>query len=102
MMIRKGADVNALDLSKRTPIFYLFFKNALPSNSEGDPVNVFMDIISMKKIDLKAKDVLENTPLHYACGRGSTICALSMINLGAPINEKNIFGNTPFDLALTY
>lgn len=48
-----------------------------------------------KKILLNVEDRNKNTPLHYACMRGSTISALTLINSGAHTDTINIFGNSP-------
>lgn len=83
LLSQDNVDINQLDKDNRSPLFYLFFKHRqFEENQEGsDPVNVLMVVLSTSKtpLNLRLADKNKNTILHYACMRGSTICALTLM-----------------------
>ena len=48
---------------------------------------------------MNAKDENGNTPLHFACERGTSNTVKCLIEKGADVNSKNKRGQTPLDLA---
>jgi hypothetical protein len=56
-LIQAGADVNALDVDGRTPIFYLFFKQKGMINSlKSDPVNMVINLLQLSKVNINIAD----------------------------------------------
>ena len=45
-------------------------------------------------------DKWQKTPLHYAAQRSSTISTLYILQRGADLAKKDIYGNTPLGIAL--
>ena len=105
-LLKHNADINAVDKDNRTPIFYLFFKHESiqslnQKNPNYDPANIVMQLIENGRINnINQRDRNQSTVLHYACCRGATISALTIINKGADINLTNVIGNSPFTEAL--
>jgi len=54
---------------------------------------------SLTTEDINIKDNDGNTPLHFACLKGHTDMAKTLLKLGARINDRNKDGNTPLHLA---
>lgn len=48
---------------------------------------------------LQASDRIDNTPLHVACERGYHAIALTLIEAGADVDNKNEDERTPLHLA---
>jgi ankyrin repeat protein len=64
-----------------------------------DPISTLLVLIKAKaNINLKCNS--KKTPLHYACIRGSTISALTLINNGADCNALDYSETTPYGYAL--
>ncbi|CDW76924.1 nad(+) adp-ribosyltransferase-3 [Stylonychia lemnae] len=107
VLMEFGADLNIEDHNKRTPLFLLFFKLkpilVHGNKANDDPASITILLCKSGKIkDINHKDRFQNTALHYACARGSTISALTLINLGANLDTKNYINNTPFCEALSH
>jgi ankyrin repeat protein len=106
LLLQKGADARILDHSKRSPLFYLFFKMAPQAHGQQrDPANALMTLLkeaSLEKKDLIISDKNRYTLLHHACIAGATICALTLINSGCDTKVTNILNNTPFAESLAY
>ena len=105
-LLKKGADPCALDLDKRSPLFYLFFKHKTPEKKVAcDPASILMAILKTGSLTLKdydQKDRTGNTIVHYACMVGATICTLTMFNYGFSPNTLNLIGNSPYAMALSH
>ena len=69
-----------------TPIMTLFKvdgeEEIIHRGNKFDPITALM-VLMNAKADINAKSKSKLTPLHYACIRGSTISALTLINNGA-------------------
>lgn len=68
-------------------------------STKFDPVACLMVFIK-QKVNIKKKNIYNENALHFACKKGSTISALTLINEGADLELQNIHGNTPFAYAL--
>lgn len=55
------------------------------SDEKFDPVTALMVLIN-NKANINKKNSFGETALHYACSKGSTISALSLINQGAKLD----------------
>jgi ankyrin repeat protein len=85
-LLDHGADINAQNKRNETPMMLLFKmvneKNELKCGAKFDPIASLMVLLkSGANITLKSKSEL--TALHFACIRGSTISALTLLNNGA-------------------
>lgn len=95
-LISKGANIDAENNWGETPIMLLFESK---TDAKFDPVTALM-VFLKNNANLKKKNVYKETVLHYACRKGSTISALTLINKGMSLDEENIHGNTPFSLSI--
>eukprot|EP00347_Sterkiella_histriomuscorum_P000305 403376393 len=104
ILLQNGSDVNIQDNQGRTPIFILFYKYSDKlTHVKEDPVNLTILLTQSGEIqNINHQDNFGNTVLHYACIKGSTISALTLINNQADITIKNVFGNTPFSESLIH
>jgi len=53
-------------------------------------------------IDPLYKDNINQTVLYYACREGKFQCAKYLVEIGCPINEKDIYLQTPIFYASRY
>lgn len=102
-LIDNGADINATNKNLETPIMLLFRvesdRNELVCTKKFDPIASLMVLLkSGADVTQKSKSLL--TPLHYACIRGSTISALTLLNHGADCDAQDFFETTPYGYAL--
>ena len=94
MLIDKGADVNAEDGYKRTPLFY-----ALTSQYKETILTI--DLLIMKGANVNDVDVDGFTPLHIAVMSHSIERVQAILeNNKANINAMNKSGATPLDVAV--
>ncbi len=56
-------------------------------------------LLSFKHVDLNARDLYRDTPLHYAAMNGHLKIVKYFVNEGADINTKSVFGRTPLSYA---
>ena len=102
-LLSKKINLNSEDILGRTPIFYLFVKINDEYNSRNiDPINTLTKLLENDEVNPEHKDIYGNTPLHYACQRGSII---SIISLGAKkINYdiKNKENNSPLAYSILF
>lgn len=85
LLILKGADVNALDAYKMTPMF----------NKEVHRTKILVEAGA----DIHLKSDKGNTPLMWYCYSGYMEGIQYMLSLGADINTQNIDGQTAYDIA---
>ncbi|KAH3758814.1 WGR domain protein [Pelomyxa schiedti] len=101
LLVKQGADVNALDSLGRTAVHYVFVKagNHL-DGSKMDPIEELANMCTLDGILLDVVDKFGRTPLHYASQRGATICAHTLIQRGADLVRPDEDGNTPLAIGL--
>ncbi len=100
LLLDLGADVNALDLRGRCPLHYAFVKiGRWDDNSVIDPIETVTTLCSKVEISVDMQDKWGKSPLHYAAQRSSTICTVFLLNRGAKIETKDLYGNTPLAAA---
>ena len=117
-LVKKKWDVNGLDERNWTPLHwaaneryleickYLLSKGANPSlatNNKATSIHYIARIrddpllVSMLKIfvekgaDINCRNTFEDTPLHEAALRGSTVCINFFLDKGADINCQNTY-----------
>jgi hypothetical protein len=83
-LVEQGADINAPDDYKRTPL------HAQAAAWSGN-VAMLMDLGA----DIHALDYQRETPLHSAVGAHRTKSVQALIARGAAVNAENAMGNTP-------
>ncbi len=85
-----GADVNARENNKWTPLHY----------AAGHGHKEITEILITKRADVNAKGFHGRTPLHEAAARiGDKEFTELLIDNGADVNAKDEDGRTPLDLA---
>ncbi|CAK63631.1 unnamed protein product (macronuclear) [Paramecium tetraurelia] len=100
LLIKNGANTNALDIYKRTPLFYAFTKMTYDNDfREIDPFETVSSVLADKHCSVDTVDIHQRSPLHYAAMRGSVISGRYMIKMKAPIDVPDKYGNTPLALA---
>ena len=86
VLLEGGADPNAADHHKLTPLF------------EGRSAGVAKLLIDEgAKVD--ARDAADQTPLHWAAARGDAEVVMALLDAGADVNGKDRFGRTALALA---
>lgn len=88
-LVEQGADVNALDQYKRTPL------HAQAATWSGN-VALLLDLGA----DIHALDYQEDTPLHTAAGSFRPHAVRELVKRGADIHAENKHHNTPLAKAL--
>ena len=89
LLIKFGADVNALDDFQRTPLHYAFtsLKNRHEA-SPTDPIQIVSILVeAMDHKSVHQKDIYGCSSLHYAAQRGATVCALLLLQKGIYDND---------------
>ena len=92
-LLTKKIALNQPDILGRIPIHYLFVKiNDEYNSNDIDPVTTLTKFLEYNEVDAEYKDIYGNTPLHYACQRGSIISVISLggkkINYDVKNKEK--------------
>lgn len=115
LLISYGVDVNANNLSGRTPLFGVGnIEVARILMSKGAKVNIssafgetplhcasargqkeVVDLLIRKGADVNKKSDLKNTPLHFAAKNGNTQIVKILLSNGAKPNIRNKLGMTP-------
>lgn len=85
-LIKKGADVNAKNISGYTPLH-------VAANVGNDR---FIKIMSDYNVDLQAKNKYGQTPLHIAALADEADCFESLLKKGINPHKKDIRGKTAF------
>ncbi|MBU3156731.1 ankyrin repeat domain-containing protein [Clostridium estertheticum] len=92
MILKKGAKVNAINISGKTPVFYCSF------NYSVELLNLLVEYGA----DINIRDKYKNTLLHddyiNCFDEHFEEFLKSLINLGFDINSTNSTGYTPLDL----
>ena len=102
-LLSKRFHLNTEDILGRTPIHYLFVKiNDEYNSSNIDPVNTLTKFLEYSEVDAEHKDIYGNTPLHYACQRGSIISIISLGSKKVDYDIKNKENNSPLAYSLLF
>jgi len=92
MMLKKGAEVNAINISGKTPVFYCSFNYSVE----------LLNLLVKYGADINIKDKYKNTLLHddyiNCFDEHFEEFLKTLINLNFDINLKNSAGLTPLDL----
>lgn len=115
MLLRHGANVNAIDIDGRQPVHFIFvpmssihdysstrFHTYLyhRQTQSQDPIEQISDLAVVEEIELDHADKFGRTPLMYAAAQGATISSMYLLQKGADINRKDEDGNSPLSLSL--
>ena len=95
LLLRHGADPNALDGGKHTPLYCV--GNECASAESADVVHAL--VRSGARVDA-ADGVTAATPLHMAARRGNAVVAKALLECGAGWHLRDRRGDTPFDRAV--
>ncbi|MDK9724873.1 MAG: ankyrin repeat domain-containing protein [Sterolibacteriaceae bacterium MAG5] len=87
--IEEGADLNAVDKLKRTPLFGAAFYNRVGT----------VRLLAERGADVNAKDFSGFAPLHAAVAAGSREAVAALVAKGADVNDRVVGGRTPLHLA---
>lgn len=103
-LLDKNVDYNTVDKDGRTPLHYAFCKIGESNKNfkTFDPIEIVSNMLAIEDLDLNTQDKWGKTPLHYACRHGSTMSAIYILQQGADLTLKDIFGNKPLAIALLY
>ncbi|CAI2359252.1 unnamed protein product [Moneuplotes crassus] len=103
LLITAKADVNSKNNRGETPLHMIFKtendKNELISSGKFDPIAILMVLIKAGA-DVTIATDSKLTALHFACIKGSTISALTLLNNGADCDAQDLFETTPYGYAL--
>ena len=95
-LLTKRIKLNEPDILGRTPLHYLFVKiNDEYNNNNIDPINTLTKLLEYEEVDPEYQDIYGNTPLHYACQRGSIISLITLIERKINYDAKNKENNSP-------
>ena len=101
ILIDKGVDINKRDCHGRVPLHYAFVKLRDHKNSGAiDPIETVSSLCAKPNLEIEVPDKWLKTPLHYAAQRSATISSLYIIQRGAQLESKDIYGNTALGIAL--
>lgn len=101
LLIDKGVEVNARDCRGRVPLHYAFVKiKDFSSSAQSDPIETVSSLCAIDGLDIDVADKWQKTPLHYAAQCSATISSLYILQRGAQLESKDIYGNTPLGVAL--
>ena len=65
-----------------------------------DPIESVSSLCAIRDLDIEVPDKWNKTPLHYAAQRCATISSLYILQRGAQLESKDIYGNTPLAIAM--
>lgn len=100
-MIDLGIEVNVRDCRGRVPLHYAFVKlKDYKNSSQIDPIETVSSLCAIANLEIEVQDKWGKTPLHYAAQRSATISSLYILQRGAKLETKDIYGNTPLGVAL--
>jgi len=95
-LVESGADINALDINKATPLHNASNRHE-PTTTEHDILIIKYLLDNGAKID--AKDGPGHTPLNNAISWSNLIIVQYLVNSGANIHLGDLFGCEPLYLA---
>lgn len=88
-LVEQGADIDAVDTYKRTPLH----RHAMIRRGE---IQLLLELGA----DKEATDCYGDTPLHMAAGNGNFVCVKQLIDHQADLQRKNQRGDTPLAYGL--
>ena len=98
--MRHGADVNAQDKLRRTPMHYAFTNIGPADDSQTiDPIET---VSLFKEATINVPDHWGKSALHYASERGCCNSATFLLDNNANLELADAFGNTPLGIALLH
>lgn len=89
-LVAQGADINAVDRYKRTPLYQ-------QASTRGSLVALFIELGA----DIHQPDYQNDTPLHNAASSFQPSSVKILIEKGADMRRKNNMGRTPLEKALS-
>lgn len=100
-LLERGVEINLRDHKFRTPLHYAFVKiTDWKQTSQIDPIETVSSLCGFQHLEIDVPDKWLKTPLHYASQRGASICAMYIIQRGANMEAKDIYGNTALGVGL--
>ena len=72
------------------------------NSSQIDPIETVSSLCGFKGLEIDIQDKWLKTPLHYASQRGASISAMYLVQRGARLESKDIYGNTPLGVSLMH
>lgn len=91
LLIRRGAQVNALSTSHQSPLH--------AASWNGHDKVVFLLLKAGAEVNCQNR--YKQTALHWACHYGHASVAQILLNHGADMEMRNSLNNTPLDMALS-
>jgi ankyrin repeat protein len=103
LLIDMGVNINKRDCFGRVPLHYAFVKiGEWESSDPIDPIETVSSLCARPDLEIEVPDKWHKTPLHYASQRSATISTLYILERGAEIESKDIYGNTPLGICLMH
>ena len=101
LLLDLGIHANTRDCRGRVPLHYCFVKMKNYSDCSAiDPIESVSSLCAIRDLEIEVPDKWNKTPLHYAAQRCATISSLYILQRGAQLESKDIYGNTPLSIAL--
>ena len=92
LLLRRGADVNAVNASRRVPLH-------LAAEADGNKQDAVVTLLASHGADVNAQDKKRRTPLHRATYEGRVAAAEALLKAGADPSVPNKNGKTAFEIA---
>ncbi len=96
LLIARGADIHAADMTGLTPLHVAVFVVPYKNNA------ALAERLVALGADLEAKDTFGDTPLHVAAYKNSPEFVDLLVRLGANLDAANNDGLTPYQVAQKY
>ncbi|XP_014776763.1 E3 ubiquitin-protein ligase MIB2 isoform X2 [Octopus bimaculoides] len=96
ILISRGSDVNGKDRDDLTPLHLAALKG-----KEWKEVVAALLQAKGQSVNVNQRDIIGQTPLHYACSRGDTKTVHLLLNhTDISVNMVDNYGATPLDIAV--
>lgn len=100
-LIDLGIKINLRDSKGRVPLHYAFVKiKNWTSSDQIDPIETVSSLCAQPDLEIEVPDKWNKTPLHYAAQRSAAICTLYILQRGANIESKDIYGNNVLGISM--
>lgn len=96
LLVARGADIHAADMTGLTPLHVAVFVVPYKNNA------AIAERLVALGADLEAKDKFGDTPLHVAAYKNSPELVDLLVRLGAKLDAANNDGLTPYQIAQKY